>query len=140
MLLQLGFFTRKNRFHRFLEERRGRTFDDDESYAPRIVNPEYEASGDPQMLSYVRPPSCDASIQDEMAMSNGKASPFANGYSKGIDKANGTEFAIYQTDNNSRSSAHQKNYQTQNHEKLARPYQHALKKLKYKIHLFIIFP
>jgi len=106
----LGFFTRKNRFHRFLEERRGRTFDDDESYAPRIVNPEYEASGDPQMLSYVRPPSCDASIQDEMAMSNGKASPFANGYSKGIDKANGTEFAIYQTDNNSRSSAHVMEY------------------------------
>ena len=59
------------------------TFDDDESYAPRIVVPEYEyeASGEPQLMSFGhRPPSCDGSIRDDPGISNGKVSPFANGY------------------------------------------------------------
>lgn len=59
------------------------TFDDDESYAPRIVVPdhEYEATGEPQLVSFGRrPPSCDGSIRDEPGISNGRISPFANGY------------------------------------------------------------
>lgn len=58
-------------------------FDDDESYAPRIVVPdEYTADNEPQLISYARPPSCDPSIRDEPMMPNGKTSPpFANGYS-----------------------------------------------------------
>ena len=80
----MGFFTHRNRFKRYLEERRGvHTFDDDESYAPRIVIPdhEYEANGEPQLVSFGRrPPSCDGSIRDEPGISNGRMSPFANGY------------------------------------------------------------
>lgn len=76
----MGFFTRQNRFQRFLEERRGHTFDDDESYAPRIINDyQLEPSSEPQLTSFVRPSSCDPSIR-ETGMSNGKVSPFANGY------------------------------------------------------------
>lgn len=60
-------------------------FDDDESYAPRIVVPdhEYEANGEPQLVSFGgRPPSCDPSIRDGGGMTNGKISPppYANGY------------------------------------------------------------
>ena len=64
------------------------TFDDDESYAPRIVVPEYEyeAVGEPQLVSFGRrPPSCDASIRDEPGISNGNISPLANGYNPRSD-------------------------------------------------------
>lgn len=58
------------------------TFDDDASYAPRVVVPdECEANGEPQLLTFGRRPSCDGSIRDEEGVSNGKISPFANGYS-----------------------------------------------------------
>lgn len=104
----MGFFTRQNRFHRYLEERRGQTFDDDESYAPRIVVPDHECevSGEPQLLSFARPPSCDASIRDETAMYNGKISSFTNGYNMIVDRANATELTVHQTDNSRSCSPH----------------------------------
>ena len=57
-------------------------FDDDESYAPRIVVPdyEYEASGEAQFVSFGRAASCEGSIKDESGILNGTVSPFANGY------------------------------------------------------------
>ena len=77
----MGFFTRQNRFKRYLDERRLHTFDDDESYAPRIVVPdEYEAS-EPQLVSFGQRASCEGSIKDEPGILNGKVSPYANGYS-----------------------------------------------------------
>lgn len=58
-------------------------FDDDQSYAPRIVVPddEYEASGEPHLVTFGRPPSCDGSIRDVPGMANGNLSPpYVNGY------------------------------------------------------------